>query len=62
MIRDYKEYYDKALSKREAKQVVQSMEIRARITRESEQAKRLEQKRLERNMGSFIAKLQDKWR
>ena len=54
--------YSKMLSKREAKQIVQSMEIRARITRESEQAKRLEQKRFERNMGSFVAKLQDKWK
>lgn len=62
MIKQYQEYYDKALSKRDTKQVMKSMEIRARITRESEQAKRLEQKRLERNMGSFIAKLQDKWR
>lgn len=62
MIKDYKEYYDKALSKRDTQQVMKSMEIRARITRESEQAKRLEQKRLERNMGSFIAKLQGKWR
>lgn len=62
MIKQYQEYYDKALSKRDTQQVMKSMEIRARITRESEQAKRLEQKRLERNMGSFIAKLQDKWR
>lgn len=62
MTAKYQEYYDKALSKREAKQVVQSMEIRARITRESEQAKRLEQKQYERNMSSFVAKLQDKWK
>jgi hypothetical protein len=62
MIKQYQEYYDKALSKRDTQQVMKSMEIRARITRESEQAKRLEQKRYERNMGSFIAKLQDKWK
>ena len=62
MIKDYKEYYDRALSKRDAKQVVQSMEIKARNTREFEQAKRLEQRRFERNIGSFVTKLQDKWR
>jgi hypothetical protein len=53
--------YDKILSKREANQVVQAMEIRQRITREMEQAKRLEQKRYERNMSHFVTKLQDKW-
>ena len=61
MIKDYKEYYDRALSKRDAKQVVQSMEIKARNNREFEQAKRFEQVQYEKNIGKFVCKLQDKW-
>lgn len=62
MIKQYQEYYDKALSKREPKQVVQSMEIKARITREKEQAKRFEQVQYEKNIGKFVCKLQNKWK
>jgi len=54
--------YDKMLSKRNAKQVVQSMEIRQRITRELTQRDKFEQKQYEKNMSSFVSKLQDKWK
>lgn len=62
MIPKYQEYYDKALSKREAKQVIQSMEIRQRVTREQNQAQRFEQVQYEKNISKFVSKLQDKWR
>lgn len=54
--------YDRMLSKRTTTQVMKSMEIRQRVTSEVSQAKSLEQKQYERNMGSFVAKLQDKWK
>ena len=54
--------YKNMLSKRSTPQVIKSMEIRQRVTSEVSQAKRLEQKQYERNMGSFVAKLQDKWK